>query len=90
MHGQPRRLVVATLLLAAYGFIVTRAGVRLVLSEVNGSAKAYFLTVYLGTLLLVVVSVVMAWQNREKSGWIVPVGGSAIVGSGICLLFYGA
>lgn len=83
-------LVAVTVASAIYLALAGWAAVRLLgADELNSSASGFFATVLALTMVLYLLAIAMAIVQRHRSEALVPVAGAAVLGTVVCLVFFG-
>jgi hypothetical protein len=82
-------LIVTVLLSIAYLALAVRFWLRIESSDLNASARGFFYSALLATVVLYGVTLVQAAVQRRREGSLLPVSLAAAFGVIICLLFFG-
>ena len=86
----PSSVIAAWCGLVLYLLVASRLVYRILTSGVNASARSFLLGVVITSVLLVAVGGLMAWTNRKKPQWPIVLLASCIIGTVMCLVFFGA
>lgn len=82
-------LASAGLFSALYLVLAIRFATRIWSSDLNSSARGFFMSALVTTIVLYAIAVVMAFSQRHRSGAALPVALAAIFGCFVCLVFFG-
>jgi hypothetical protein len=82
-------LIVTVLLSVGYVALAVRFWLRIESSDLNPSARGFFYSALVATVLLYAVAVIQAATQRRREGSLLPVSLAAGFGIVICLLFFG-
>ncbi len=72
-----------------YFVLAIRFALRIALYYLNPSTRFYFVGVLGTTVVLYVVATVISVSERHRAGAGIPILGSALFGSFVCIVFYG-
>jgi hypothetical protein len=72
-----------------YVVLAIRFAMRVGSSDLNSSARGFFLGVLATTVVLFVVAVAMGVSQRDRAGAAVPALLAALFGIFVCIVFYG-
>ena len=89
-EGRSVAVFVATGLLSVlYAALAIRFGLRIGSSDLNASARGFFVSALSATIVLYSIAVIQAVVQRDRPGALIPVCLAAVFGSFVCVIFFG-
>lgn len=82
-------LATTGILSALYFLLAVRFALRIGSSDLNSSARGFFLSVLVSTIVLYSVSLLVAITQRHNAAAPVPVCLAAMFGAFVCVVFFG-